>query len=200
MSFDPIPVTLKGRHVIVEPLALRHAGDLHAAGADKEIWRYMPILPPESLDDTKCWINDALRTAEGGMQIPFAIVSAPSRTAVGSTRFLDIQRENSSLEIGWTWLGKEYQRTAINTECKYLLLEHAFEHLKAIRVQLKTDGRNLQSQQAIERIGASREGTLRRHRRNWDGFIRDTVYFSIVDAEWPAVKTHLIELVSAFHE
>lgn len=197
MSFDPVPVTLEGRRVRVEPLALRHAEDLYVAGIDKEIWKYMPIPPPESVDDINRWITNALKIAADGTQIPFAIVHARSRKAVGSTRFLDIQRENSSLEIGWTWLGKEFQRTAINTECKYLLLEHAFEHLKAVRVALKTDGRNLQSQRAIERIGALREGTLRKHRRNWDGFVRDTVYFSIVDSEWPAVKARLMRLMVA---
>lgn len=199
MSFDPVPVSLKGRHVSVEPLAVGHAEDLHVAGADREVWRYMPIPPPESIDDTKRWIGDALRKAEGGTEIPFAIVSTRSGKAVGSTRFLDINREHSSLEIGWTWLGKEFQRTPINTECKYLLLEHAFERLKAVRVQLKTDGRNLQSQTAIERIGAAREGTLRKHRRNWDGFVRDSVYFSIVETEWPAVKLRLVELMGAYN-
>jgi len=180
----------------VEPLALGHADDLHAAGHKEGFWRYMPVGPPRVLDDTRRWIVEALEAAESGTEIPFAIVSTHSGRAVGSTRFLDIQRSNHSLEIGWTWLGREHQRTAINTECKILLLTHAFEELKAVRVQFKTDGRNEHSQKAIERIGAVREGVLRKNRRNWDGFVRDTVYFSVIESEWPAVKSHLEALLN----
>ncbi|MBI4841836.1 MAG: GNAT family N-acetyltransferase, partial [candidate division NC10 bacterium] len=127
----------------------------------------------------------------GGTQIPFAIVERASGKAIGSTRYLDIRRGDRGLEIGWTWIGLPFQRTAVNTECKYLLLVHAFEDQRAVRVQLKTDLRNEASQRAIERLGAVREGVLRKHMVLWDGFIRDTVYYSIIDSEWPEVKRRL---------
>jgi RimJ/RimL family protein N-acetyltransferase len=136
-------------------------------------------------------IRQALVETEAGREVAFAIVSSASGTAVGSTRYLDIQRAHRALEIGWTWIGPPWQRTAINTECKLLLLGHAFDNLGAHRVTLKTDARNVRSQRAIERIGAVREGVLHRHRVCWDGFVRDTVYYGIVDGEWPQVKTRL---------
>ncbi len=191
--FDPRPVVLEGKHVRLEPLTLGHAEDLTRAGADTGLWRYLPIAPPTSLAENESWIQQALNDAEGGGQIPFAIVAREGGRAIGSTRYLDIQRENNALEIGWTWIGRPWQRTAVNTECKFLLLRHAFEALGAVRVQLKTDGRNEQSQKAIARIGARREGVLRINRRLWDGFIRDTVVFSILDCEWSEVKAGLEE-------
>jgi RimJ/RimL family protein N-acetyltransferase len=175
----------------LEPLDPRHAEDLFAAGQGKEIWRYLARPPLESVSDTENWIVEALRSAINGSQIPFAIVDRASGKAIGSTRYLEIEREHSSLEIGWTWIAKPFQRTRVNTECKYLLLRHAFEDLHAIRVQLKTDARNLQSQRAIQRLGAVREGTLRKHRRLWDGYVRDSVYFSILDGEWLGIKQRL---------
>ena len=111
--------------------------------------------------------------------------------AIGSTGYLDIDRPNRALEIGMTWYGLAYQRTAVNTECKYLLLRHAFDDLGALRVCLKTDSRNVRSQQAIERIGAIREGTLRNHRITWDGVNRHSVFYSVIDSEWPAVRSAL---------
>ena len=136
-------------------------------------------------------IRQASAGVEAGREIAFAIVDAASGRAVGSTRYLDIERDHRALEIGWTWIGPAWRRTPINTECKLLLLTHAFEALAAHRVTLKTDARNVVSQRAIERIGAVREGVLRRHRVCWDGSIRDTVYYGIIDAEWPAVKARL---------
>ncbi len=195
-TFDPVPVTLEGEAVRLEPLDSRHAADLFAAGRDEEIWRYMPRPAFCDAADVASWIAETLQAAANGSEIPFAIVDRASGRAAGSTRFLDIQRAHSSLEIGWTWLAKAHQRTRMNTECKYLLLRHAFEDLGAIRVQLKTDGRNLQSQRAIERLGAVREGTLRKQRRLWDGYVRDTVYFSVLDDEWPLVKQRLEEFLA----
>ena len=124
-------------------------------------------------------------------QLPFAIVETDKGRAVGSTRFLNIRPEHRGLEIGWTWIGREWQRTSVNTETKFLLLRHAFERLGCIRVELKTDARNERSQQAIERIGAKREGILRSHMLVQEGFRRDSVYFSVLDEEWPAVKEGL---------
>jgi RimJ/RimL family protein N-acetyltransferase len=123
--------------------------------------------------------------------VPFAIVLRASGRAVGSTRYIDIRRAHRGLEIGWTWIGREWQRTAVNSECKRLLLEHAFEVLGALRVQLKTDARNTRSQRAIERLGAKREGVLRAHMVLADGFVRDSVMYSVIAAEWPSVKQGL---------
>jgi len=190
-EFDPRPVTLEGRHARLEPLAARHAPDLHRVGQAPEVWRYLPRPELAAVADAEAWIAQTLKLAAGGSQLPFAIVHRASGRAVGSTRFMDIRRRDRALEIGWTWLGVEFQRTALNTECKYLLLRHAFEELGAVRVQLKTDARNERSQRAIERIGAVREGVLRQHMILWDGFVRDSVYYSVVDREWPAVKQRL---------
>lgn len=195
-SFDPRAVTLEGARARLEPLAFAHAPDLLEAGREPEIWLYMPIPPFQSLDDAKSFVEKAQVNARSGNEIPFAIVDRASGRAVGSTRYLDIRRADRGLEIGWTWLGASARRTAVNTECKYLLLRHAFEALGAVRVQLKTDARNVRSQNAIERIGAKREGVLRKHMiRAHDGFIRDSAMFSIVDDEWPAVKARLEDML-----
>lgn len=191
MTFDPQPVRLEGRHATLEPLALRHADELFEAGKHAGIWEYMPLAPLTNLADATALIREALAEEATGTQIPFAIIDVKSGRVAGSTRYLEIRREHLGLEIGWTWLGPAYQRTGINTECKYLLLSHAFEALKAMRVQLKTDRRNVQSRRAIERIGGVLEGTLRSHMSMWNGDVRDSVYYSILREEWPAVKERL---------
>jgi prepilin-type processing-associated H-X9-DG protein len=147
------------------------------------------------VDDAAGFIAEALVEQDRGTDIPFAIIDAGSGTVAGSTRYLEIRREHRGLEIGWTWLGPKYQRTGINTECKYLLLSHAFDTLDAMRVQLKTDSRNVQSQKAIERIGAKPEGVLRAHMLMWDGHVRDSAYFSITTEEWPTVKEGLRQML-----
>jgi RimJ/RimL family protein N-acetyltransferase len=190
-QFDPCPTTLGGAEVVLEPLALSHAAGLFAAGRDDATWAYMPRPALRSVEDAESMIRQALVEADAGREVPFAIVEAASERAVGSTRFLDIQRAHRALEIGWTWIGESWRRTAINTECKRLLLGYAFDGQGAHRVTLKTDARNVRSQRAIERIGGVREGVLRRHRVCWDGSVRDTVYYGITDAEWPQVKSRL---------
>jgi RimJ/RimL family protein N-acetyltransferase len=189
--FDPRPATLEGVHAVVAPLHRRHAADLFAAGHDEDTWAHMPRPALRSVEDAESMIRQALTDAEAGGEVAFAILEAASGRAVGSTRFLDIQRAHRALEIGWTWIGEPWRRTAINTECKLLLLGYAFDGHGAHRVTLKTDARNVRSQRAIERIGGVREGVLRRHRICWDGSIRDSVYYGIVDGEWPHVKTRL---------
>lgn len=191
--FDPKPVRIEGDLVTLVPLDIHHADDLYHAGNDEEIWRYMPIPLCTTVDETRTWIAAALADQKTETQISFAIWCNETGKAIGSTRYLDIQRENRALEVGWTWIGKNYQRTGVNTECKYLLFRHAFERLGAVRVQLKTDGRNQQSQKAIERIGAKREGVLRKSKLIWDGVYRDSVYFSIIESEWDHVKAALEE-------
>ncbi|NOT09738.1 MAG: GNAT family N-acetyltransferase [Gemmatimonadales bacterium] len=188
---NPTPVVLYGDAVRLEPLDHAHAGDLVEAAADPGIWQYMGSAQPKSLAEVKAWIDAAYKLAAAGDTIPFAVIRPADDVAVGSTRFLEIRREWRTLEVGWTWYAASAQRTAVNTECKYLLLKHAFEDLGALRVQFKTDGRNVRSQRAIERIGGVKEGVLRKQRINDDGYVRDAVYYSILDDEWPAVKTHL---------
>jgi N-acetyltransferase len=190
----PRPVTLEGQHVRLEPLKLAHAPDLLSAlSADVSIWQWMSIEPPLDLAAMEAYIASALGAQDAGTSIPFVQVSRAEGRIVGSTRYLSISPNDLGLEIGWTWLGKPWQRTAINTEAKYLLLRHAFEDLGAARVQLKTDARNLQSQAAIERIGGVREGILRKYQRTRGGLIRDTVMYSILEDEWPVVKARLQE-------
>ena len=190
---NPAPVVLSGSVVRIEPLTERNAPDLLTAADDPNIWTYLPAYQPKSLGDMQAWISDALSGAPEGEQIPFAIVVLANERAVGSTRFLEIRRDARALEIGWTWLATPVQRSAVNTECKLLLLRHAFEALGALRVQFKTDRRNLRSQRALERLGAVKEGTLRKHRISHDGFVCDSVYYSIVDDEWPIVKARLLQ-------
>ena len=193
---NPGPVVLTGSAVRLEPLQQRHAADLLAAAADPAIWRYLPAYQPTSLADMEAWIAAALTGAGTGEQIPFAIVVPSSGRALGSTRFLEIRWDSRALEIGWTWLATTMQRSAVNTECKLLLLRHAFEELGALRVQFKTDLRNVRSQRAIERLGAVKEGVLRKQRINHDGYVRDAVYYSIVDDEWPEVRARLTKKLS----
>jgi RimJ/RimL family protein N-acetyltransferase len=189
---DPRPITLTGRVVRLEPLTPGHAPDLFAAlEADRSVWRWRTFPAPDTLDDMRRRIDESLEAQARGDVVAFAQVELATGWAVGSTTYMSISRKDRGLEIGNTWLGKPWQRTGINTEAKYLLLGHAFEVLGAVRVQLKTDGRNLQSQAAIERLGAVREGVLRKHMLLYDGVLRDTVLYSIVDDEWPAVKAGL---------
>ena len=151
----------------------------------------MPRACFVDLADTRQWVEEAL-AATG--QLPFAIVETTRDRVVGSTRFLNIRPEHRSLEIGWTWLGQEWQRTAVNTETKLLLLSHAFERLGCVRVEFKTDARNERSQQALERIGATREGVMRNHMIVQGNYVRDSVYFSIIDSDWLSVKERLQRL------
>jgi RimJ/RimL family protein N-acetyltransferase len=191
------PVTLTGRVVRLEPLSEAHAADLAIAGADAAIWRYMPYGPVDQRGEAgmRAWVSEILERQARGTDLPFAVIHLASGSAagraIGSTRFMDIQPHNRGVEIGGTWYGVAHQRTAVNTECKYLLLCHAFEVWRCVRVQLKTDLRNERSQRAIERIGAVWEGVLRNHMILPDGTLRHSVYYSILDSEWPAVKLKL---------
>jgi RimJ/RimL family protein N-acetyltransferase len=185
------PVTLTGKLVCLEPLNERHLADLLVEAQDQSIWPYMSYNPSKSLVDMEAWLFQALEAQLQGAMLPFAIIEQATNRAVGSTRYLTIMPYDRGLEIGWTWLGQSVRRTGVNTECKYLLLRHAFETLGAIRVQLKTDSRNERSQRAIERIGGVREGILRNHMIMPDNYYRHSVYFSIIDSEWPTVKANL---------
>jgi len=185
------PITLVGRVVRLEPLSEAHVPGLAAAGRDPAIWQYMRYGYIDSEPKMAELVRYLLGLQARGTDLPFAVIHRADRRPIGMTRYMDIQPENRGLEIGGTWYATAYQRTAVNTECKYLLLRHAFESLDCIRVQLKTDLRNERSQRAIERIGAVREGVLRNHMILPDGTTRSSVYYSILSAEWPAVKARL---------
>jgi RimJ/RimL family protein N-acetyltransferase len=185
------PVSLIGRVVRLEPLSESHIPELALAGADETIWRFMPYGLVNSETKMGEWVRDLLGRAARGTDLPFAVIHLDSGKAIGSTRYMDIQPQHRGLEIGGTWYGAAYQRTAVNTECKLLLLTHAFEALGCVRVQLKTDSRNERSQRAIERLGAVREGVLRDHMLMPDGYRRSSVYYSVLQAEWPGVKARL---------
>ena len=194
---DVSPVTLQGNTIFIEPLNESHAQGLYDIGQVADDWLYMPRPCFQSVEDTLSGIAEAQQLAAEKTHISFVIRRKADQKILGSTRFLNIRCRDRSLEIGYTWLGKEAQRTQVNTEAKLLLLGHAFETLKAIRVELKTDARNLRSQQAITRLGAKREGVFRKHMIVQNGYIRDSVYFSIIDDEWAVVKTRLQQLLSS---
>jgi RimJ/RimL family protein N-acetyltransferase len=184
------PVTLEGRHVRLEPLSQTHHPALCAIGLDPELWELIPyrVCTPE---DMAAYIQIALDAQAKGSALPFATVRTASGQVVGSTRYLNIDPAHQRLEIGGTWIAAPWRRTAVNTEAKFLMLRHAFETLGCIRVELKTDSLNQRSRDAIRRIGATEEGTLRQHMITWSGRLRDSVYFSILDSEWPRVKQDL---------
>ncbi|MDP9161134.1 MAG: GNAT family N-acetyltransferase [Acidobacteriota bacterium] len=186
------PLTLEGRFVRLEPLSLEHASALWdvAKSEAEDIFRWIPYSIT-SLEDMRSAINKAVAEHQRGESVPFATVEPSSGKIIGSTRFMNIDRTNRRVEIGSTWIATSWQRTAINTEAKYLMLRHAFERWGCLRVELKTDALNRKSRTAILRIGAKEEGILRRHLITWTGRLRDTVYFSILDDEWPEVKRRL---------
>jgi N-acetyltransferase len=184
------PVTLEGRHVRLEPLSQAHQPGLAAVGLGEELWRWIPT-PVRTPEEMSAYIATALEEQVRGVSLPFALIEKASGQAIGSTRYGNIDRTHHRVEIGWTWVAPAWQRSVVNTEVKYLLLRHAFETLSCIRVELKTDSLNERSRAAILRIGAREEGTFRNHMITASGRIRHTVYFSVLDSEWPVVKSRL---------
>ncbi len=186
------PITLEGTAVRLEPLRLEHAPLLwdvvKSDLADTFRWYPYSLAAPE---DFKQVVEKALAELQRGESLPFATVEQSSGRVIGSTRYMNIDVANRKVEIGSTWIAPAWQRSAINTEAKYLMLRHAFEQWGCLRVELKTDALNQKSRNAILRIGAKEEGTLRQHLITYTGRLRDTVYFSILDKEWPEVKTGL---------
>ena len=185
------PITLIGKFVRLEPLSEAHVPDLAKVGLEPEIWRFMRYGKVETEAHLGAWVRELLDLQAQGTDLPFAVIHQASGNAIGCTRYLHIDPPNRSLEIGGTWYGLEYQGTLVNIECKYLLIKYAFETLDCIRVWFKADARNLRSQRALERIGAVKEGVLRNHMILPDGFIRDSVVYSLVPDEWPQVKQKL---------
>jgi N-acetyltransferase len=185
-----VPVVLEGPHVRLEPLSMTHVAHLCAVGLEPELWRWTPsavTTPAEML----AYVQAALQMQTDGSALPFAIIDPSYGKVVGSTRFAGIEKNHRRVEIGWTWIARPWQRTVLNTEAKYLMLKHAFEALGCMRVELKTDSLNERSRTAILRLGAKEEGILRNHMVTQSGRVRHTVYYSIIDAEWPVVKAAL---------
>jgi RimJ/RimL family protein N-acetyltransferase len=189
------PTTLEGRHVRLEPLTREHIPGLAAVGCDERIWNLMLYGDIRTEADMRLWVEDLLRRQEQGTDLLFAVIFRETGKVVGATRYMEMRPAHRGLEIGGTWYAVEYQRTAVNTECKYILLKYAFETLGCIRVQFKADIRNENSWRAIERIGGVREGILRNQYILQDGTFRDSVYYSIVVHEWPEVKGRLEKIL-----
>src|SRR5258706_11639496 len=184
------PVILEGRFVRLEPMEIGHVDALWEAGREGSLWRWIPTNVA-SRDDMRRYINIALADQDRGIALPFVTIERESGTVVGSTRFGNIVTAHRRVEIGWTWINPKWQRTAVNTEAKLLMLAHAFEVWKCIRVELKTDALNERSRNAIRRIGGVEEGIFRNHMITDTGRFRDSVYFSIIDSEWKPVKANL---------
>lgn len=188
------PVTLNGAHVQLEPLRWSHLPDLCEAGLDPDLWRWTPmsIQTPEEM---RTYVEEALKAQEHRTALPFVTIERKSGRIIGSTRYGNIDMVHKGVEIGWTWIAKEWQRTAINTEAKYLMLRHAFELLGCIRVQFKTDSLNERSRAAILRLGAREEGIFRNHMVTYTDRVRNTAYYSIIIGEWPVIKARLEEFL-----
>ena len=191
------PIILQGKQVRLEPMTEAHIPGLAEIGVGQPFWDFMVYGRMETADDMRGWVQDILSRAEKGKDLPFVAIQLESGRVAGATRYMNIMPNDRGLEIGGTWYGPEFQRTVVNTECKYLLLSHAFETLGCIRVQLKTDLRNERSQKAIERIGAVKEGVLRNHMILPDGHYRHSVYYSILDTEWPEVKRRIEGMIES---
>ncbi len=195
---DLTPITLEGRHVRLEPLSRQHKSELAMVALDPDLWRFTPTQIHSAVD-LDAYIETALRWQRAGTAIPFATVDRSTGRAIGSTRFGNIDPQNRRAEIGWTWLGRDFQRRAFNTEAKLLMFTHAFERMDCIRVELKADVLNTKSRTAIARLGAKEEGILRNHMILPDGRLIDWVYYSILRDEWPSVRAGL-EQKLASHE
>jgi RimJ/RimL family protein N-acetyltransferase len=189
------PVILQGQYVRLEPLKMEHFDALWSVGQDPELWQLAPYQINTG-DKMRMYIRAALDGQELGVTLPFVTIEQSTDQVVGSTRFGNIDAPNHRAEIGWTWIGKPWQRTPVNTEAKFLMLQHAFEVWQCIRVELKTDALNIRSRMAILRLGAKEEGVLRHHMITDSGRLRDTVYFSIINDEWPDVKARLEALLA----
>ncbi len=187
---DLTPITLEGRHVRLEPLLRQHKSELAMVALDPDLWRFTPTQIHSAVD-LDAYIETALRWQRAGTAIPFATVDRSTGRAIGSTRFGNIDPQNRRAEIGWTWLGRDFQRRAFNTEAKLLMFTHAFERMDCIRVELKADVLNTKSRTAIARLGAKEEGILRNHMILPDGRLIDWVYYSVLRDEWPSVRAGL---------
>ena len=192
---DVKPVALEGKRVRLEPMSASHLSGLTEAGAYEDLWKWTRTFAhtPESM---RVYVDEALAEARAGNSVPLVTIDRESGKVVGSTRFANIDRANLHVEIGWTWITPDFQRTYVNSEAKYLMLRHAFEEWGCARVELKTDVLNEKSRNAMLRMGATEEGTLRKHVLAYGGRWRDTIYYSVLDTEWPNVKAALETFLS----
>jgi RimJ/RimL family protein N-acetyltransferase len=191
------PIVLQGAHIALEPLLPEHAPALHAATAGDEMWSWMSFDLRDRAQLER-WMTLAFAARDRGEEVPFVVVLRATGEVVGSTRYMDIRAMYRGVEIGWTWYRRDVWGGPVNPEAKYLLMRHAFEDWGAIRVCLKTDVKNVHSQNAIKKLGARYEGTLRNHYIRRDGSFRDSVYFSVIESEWPEVKRRLEDRISTF--
>jgi N-acetyltransferase len=188
---------IAGKRVNLLPLAKEHLIPLFEAAKCEEIWTYLPIKV-RIVEDMIRLIDEALEAKKQGTEFPFVVYDQETKKIVGMTRLLNISLPNRSLEIGWTWYSSSVWRTHVNTECKFLLLNYCFQKLNSVRVQFKADSRNHRSNIAIQRIGAKQEGILRMDRVMEDGYIRNTVYHSIIEEEWPSIKEKITYMVDNY--
>tara|TARA_Y100000815_G_C13265645_1_gene471000 strand:+ start:335 stop:934 length:600 start_codon:yes stop_codon:yes gene_type:complete len=188
--FDPKPMMLQGNLVRLEPLTLDHAPGLLNIAQDESIWQFFAMDAPRVLDEAEQWIKGRLSDQEAGQRLPFAVISLADGEFAGSTGYSEINKTNRTIAIA-SWYGVKYQRTGVNTECKYMLLKYAFEEFGAFRVSLNVDVKNMRSRRAVERIGGVQEGLLRKQRIRKDGTHRDTVIYGFTDDDWPRVKERL---------
>ncbi|WP_298773857.1 GNAT family N-acetyltransferase [uncultured Shewanella sp.] len=196
IPFTPAPTTLTAAKVTLRPMSHQDAHPLFLAGKYSSLWRWVQPNHCTSLVNTQAWIASSLAAQARGEHIPFVIIDNQTHALIGTTRFCSIRREDRNIEIGFTFITPQYQRTYVNTQAKYLLLEHAFESLGAVRVEFKTHENNQKSRQAILRLGASFEGILRHQRILADGTLRNTALFSIIHTQWPRVKARLLQYPS----
>ncbi len=185
-----VPVTLEGRRVRLEPMSPEHLEALTIAGAHEELWRWT-MAKADDPEAMKEYVDAAFADAAAGVALPFVMFDVASGSVIGSTRFGNIDHANRKVEIGWTWITPGFQRSYVNSEAKYLMLSHAFDVWDCNRVELKTDFLNQKSRDAMRRIGATEEGTLRQNMLCYGGRFRDTIYYSVLRSEWPAVKSRL---------
>lgn len=191
-------VTLQGKYVRLEPISEAHIDGLAEIGIGHDFWKFMLYGEMKTKENFRFFVKDLLEREKAGTDLPFVAIHLASGRIAGATRYLNIMPKDRGLEVGGTWYGVDFQRTPVNTECKYLLFSHAFETLKCIRLQLKTDSLNVRSQTAIERIGAKKEGMLRNHMITPEGRYRHSVFYSILDTEWEDVKKRLEEMMKKY--
>jgi RimJ/RimL family protein N-acetyltransferase len=195
VNLSPVTLELPAGIARLEPLREEHAGPLFDLITDEDTWRYLVVNRPTNIDEMLTWMRHGLAAAQRGAELPFIVIDRRDGRIAGTTRFMDIMPSHRNLEIGVTAYGAPWRRTPMNTECKLLMLQHAFDTLGCERVQLKCDARNERSRAAILRIGATFEGILRKHRVLEDGFVRDTAMYSIIREEWPAIRDRLTAML-----
>lgn len=193
---QPLPTVLSNAYVVLQPISMQDASSYLEIGRDEKIWRYLMPEPFVSLADAERWVSSMLARAREDGSVTYSVYDKASGALAGSSSYLDVRVEHGGLEIGFTWYGTAFQRSRVNTATKLVLLDNAFEELGAHRVQLQTDRRNEASQRAIERLGAAKEGVLRKHKVYPNGYVRDSVMYSITSDDWPAVKSRLLGLLT----